>query len=190
MAVSPREGTGPSPAAGAVGAAHGSNHRVGSQGCLQGLRLKPVIQDLAQETRREPGSGLGCSRDLVGTQGGGVGTRRVALCHCSRHAPWRWGLSAPRNSGAAAVPAPALRGEAALGSARLHQDTATGTWWCWGQAGTRDQAHSHCQGDPKRTCPQQGLQGSQGSEPLEQGALPQGSCIHRGGIQQRVNGRH
>lgn len=43
---------------------------------------------------------------------------------------------------------------------------------------------------PRRTCLQQGLEGSQGPEPLEQGALPQSSCIHWRGIQQRVEGRH
>lgn len=51
----------PSPAAGGVGAGHGSNHRVSSQSCLQGLRLKPLIQDLAQEKRRAPGLGWGAA---------------------------------------------------------------------------------------------------------------------------------
>lgn len=43
---------------------------------------------------------------------------------------------------------------------------------------------------PKCTCLQQGLQGSQVPELLEQGTLPQGSCIHWRGIQQWVKGRH
>lgn len=50
-------GKGPSPTARGVGTGHGSNHCISSQSCLQGLRFKPLIQNLAQDKKGVPSSG-------------------------------------------------------------------------------------------------------------------------------------
>lgn len=81
------QGKGPSPTAGGVWAGHGSNHCISGQSCLQGLRLKPVIQDLAQEKDSMPGFG----GELPQHPGRQERQRVFPQRHC-QHTPWRWGL--------------------------------------------------------------------------------------------------